>query len=263
MVRAYSGRFAVIAPAAPRHGRTFADGILHVRDIAGSSAVPLRARLSDAGLQPDWLPASSDAAQLELSMRTASRNRVPVFCDGSTEDDLTAVVTAARGIPEPILWIGSSGLAHALAAHLYPKAKSSLPLNPLAGAVVVFSGSNHPVTQRQLVHLQEDGSPVLAFRVERNHTTDDEIRHAVAGASRRTIGCLVLNGGDTAYQVCRALSIRSIRLSGEFAPGVPMGIAEGGTFDGGTLLLKSGGFGEADFLTRLARRSHVHEEQPA
>ncbi|GGH09012.1 hypothetical protein GCM10011586_26810 [Silvibacterium dinghuense] len=59
--------------------------------------------------------------------------------------------------------------------------------------------------------------------------------------------------------VCRALGIRSLRLLREFAPGVPMGIAEGGAFDGVRVMLKSGGFGERDLLQRVYESFHDKE----
>ena len=62
-----------------------------------------------------------------------------------------------------------------------------------------------------------------------------------------------MTGGDTAHFVCRTLGIHALLLQREFAPGVPLAIAEGGPFDGVSVVLKSGGFGEPDLLCRLLR----------
>ncbi len=263
-VQAAPGRFAVIAPAAPHHGRTCRDGLLHILDLSGSSVAPLRERLADAGLQVPWLARSNDPSALEERMRSAIRNGSSVvFCEASTDEDLASVVQAARALGKRPLWIGSSGLAHALAESLHPESESRPSLQLPRGKMLLFSGSNHPVTQRQIFHLRESGPDVLTFRVERNQTTEEEIRDAMKPISPADVACLILNGGDTALHVCRALSIKSIRLSGEFAPGIPMGVARGGRFDGSPIILKSGGFGEADLLTRIAQQTLEQEEQPA
>jgi uncharacterized protein YgbK (DUF1537 family) len=82
-------------------------------------------------------------------------------------------------------------------------------------------------------------------------TTADEIRRAVVAHDPAQTACLFMTGGDTAHFVCRALGIRALLLQREFAPGVPVAIAEGGPFDGVSVALKSGGFGEPDLLCRL------------
>jgi uncharacterized protein YgbK (DUF1537 family) len=43
-------------------------------------------------------------------------------------------------------------------------------------------------------------------------------------------------------------------LTGEFAPGLPQGIAQGGVLDGVPVILKSGGFGREDVLCQIADR---------
>jgi uncharacterized protein YgbK (DUF1537 family) len=91
----------------------------------------------------------------------------------------------------------------------------------------------------------------LLVRIELGQTTADEIRRALASHEPAQTGCLFMTGGDTAHFVCRALQIRSLRLLHEFAPGVPVAVAEGGRFDGVRVVLKSGGFGEPDLLCRL------------
>jgi uncharacterized protein YgbK (DUF1537 family) len=63
-----------------------------------------------------------------------------------------------------------------------------------------------------------------------------------------------MTGGDTAHFVCRALDIQALHLEREFAPGIPLATAEGGPFDGVSVVLKSGGFGEPDLLCRLLEK---------
>ncbi len=280
---AFPQRLAVIAPAFPALGRTCADGMLHLSDAAGRHSIPLRGLFDSAGVHPHWLAPTLDARSLASGMKAAVEGGAhAVFCEATSDEELHAVERAARMLEQPILWIGSAGLAHALADSLYP---SSLPHRPPAvpeGTLLAFTGSNHPLSARQLAHLREEhlvlewpsttasrlDAPVVLFRIERGQTTDAQIREAVCSltdesSSGEAVGCLLMNGGDTALQVCRALGIRSIHLRAEFAPGIPVGTACGGQFDGATILLKSGGFGEIALLSRIAHQCSPRKEMIA
>jgi len=263
--------FAVIAPAFPALGRICTDGELHVQDLSGSRSLPLRKQLSEAGLEPAWIAPMRDIRELEAEMRAAiSRGSNAVFCEATSDDELLAVVEASRALDKPILWVGSGGLAHALAQTLY---SSSSNTNAGRGApeiadgvLLAFTGSEHSVSMRQFALLRKQHSirdwpattasrfaaPVNIFQVERGQTTDAQIREAVYSIELDDVGCLLMNGGETALQVCRALGIGSIYLKGEFETGIPIGLASGGRFDGCTVILKSGGFGDADLLSRIA-----------
>ena len=60
----------------------------------------------------------------------------------------------------------------------------------------------------------------------------------------------VLTGGETARTVLQRLRIGEFRLLGEVEPGVPFGVAPGGTL----VCTKAGGFGSADTLVRCVER---------
>ncbi len=66
------------------------------------------------------------------------------------------------------------------------------------------------------------------------------------------IGTVVVIGGDTLFGVVEGLGVSGIRLKGEFAPGVALGEIE---FDGRDLSVvsKSGGFGDPDFILKILR----------
>lgn len=70
-----------------------------------------------------------------------------------------------------------------------------------------------------------------------------------------------MTGGETAAQICRVLGIKTLRLTHEIAPGIPAGVAEGGSFDGVPVILKSGGFGSPDLLHRISQTfaHNLHE----
>jgi D-threonate/D-erythronate kinase len=260
-VRAFPGRIAIIAPASPRHGRTCVNGILRIHDISGRRSTPLRPALETHGLIPHYV-----TADLAAGIRQAHhQNASAVFCDSTSDHDLAVIVEAAESLQVPILWIGSSGLAHALASTFPQQPLQETPIRP--GHVLLLTGSDHPVSRAQLDHLdQQTDLPVTTIPIVRNDTTDEDIRHAVGLVAPQDLSCFVLNGGDTALQVCRALGIESLELHAEFAPGIPQAIARGGRFDGTTVILKSGGFGASDLFSQIvseAKTRHAQQELPA
>lgn len=191
-----------------------------------------------------------------------------IVCDAETEEDLQAIVKTARNAAERILWIGSGGLAHALANDL---PKSGHPGREEAGdgCVLLFIGSDHAVTSRQVEALKRGASAVemvieerskplrqevVILRVSRGVTTKEQVQQAVMGAAPHGIRACLLTGGDTAAFVCEALGARSLRLTEEFAPGLPLGVAQDGVLDGVPVVLKSGGFGSEDVLCAFADR---------
>jgi uncharacterized protein YgbK (DUF1537 family) len=199
-------------------------------------------------------------------MRT--RHRL-LLCDAERDEDLRAAVKTARGLGERILWIGSGGLAHAL-AHDLPKEAKDRGEERRAGCLLLFVGSDHAVTVKQVAELRRSGavvetsvedcskgspeSPVVVLKVSRGITTEEAVRQAVMNVASQGIACCLLTGGDTAAFVCRALGVDSLRLMEEFSPGLPQGVAKGGVLDGVPVILKSGGFGGEDVLCRVADR---------
>ncbi len=192
-----------------------------------------------------------------------------VLWDAESVADLHRTVKEARDAVRSILWIGSGGLAQALASEI-PQTGVARRVCPAEGIVVLFVGSDHSVTKRQIEALHgaakvceiqiEDFSGIPAetqfvvLKVHRELTTVDQIRLAMTLLRPHGIACCVLTGGDTAAMVCRALEVRSLRLVEEFAPGLPEGIAMGGALDQIPVILKSGGFGKDDVLCGLSER---------
>jgi D-threonate/D-erythronate kinase len=254
---------AILAPSYPALGRTVRAGILHICDVGGDRTLPIAELLAQSGCSFTILPAGLSPDAVTSTMRRCLSDSTPaILCDASNQHDLERVVRSARSLGKRILWIGSGGLAHALAAD-FPALKPTSALQPRPGRTIFFIGSPHPVTCTQVEHLRRTGriteypsgatpSPATDWLIPvmLGETTDDDIR-AIAGQNPTQIGCLFMTGGDTAHVICRALGIHALRLHREFAPGVPLATAEGGPFDGVSVVLKSGGFGEPDLLCRL------------
>lgn len=245
---------AVLAPAYPSLGRTVSEGALNVRDATGDRTLPIAKLLATAGCFLTTLPADLSADELTATLRNCLNNPKPsVLFDTTSQDDLARIVSAARSLGKKILWIGSGGLAHALAAAL-PAWKPQPAPSPRPGHTIFFIGSPHPVTRAQVEHLQNTTHSTVAdllIHVMLGKTSAKEILRAITAHDPAQVGCLFMTGGNTAHFVCRTLGIRALLLQREFAPGVPLAIAEGGPFDGVSVVLKSGGFGEPDLLCRL------------
>lgn len=264
---------AIVAPAYPALGRIVEEGGLKIHDSTGTRGIPIAHLLAEGDCSLARIAAEESAEQLaaSISARIADGSTA-LLCDASTQTHLNQIVRAARSISKQILWIGSGGLAQALAAELPLLYRPGLQ-HSVEGSTIFFIGSPHPVSRAQVDHLRrvariaEHNTPAthtsdddLLVPVTLGQTTPGDIRHALAVHGPERTGCLFMTGGDTAHFVCRALEIRSLRLLYEFAPGVPVGVAEGGRFDGVRVLLKSGGFGEADLLCRLLEPQSASSE---
>ncbi len=140
-LRARSGRtFAIVAPAFPATGRTVVGGHVHVagralehaevwrRDHTYASA-DLVAVLASAGLRAAVLPLSlvrGEAETLRAALASLAADRdVAAVCDAETPDDLERVARASRPFAASTLYVGSAGLAHALAELIHGSVASA------------------------------------------------------------------------------------------------------------------------------------------
>jgi uncharacterized protein YgbK (DUF1537 family) len=239
-----AGERAVVAPAFPAQGRTVVDGRLHLDGEASADLVAL--------------------------LRAQSRHpaRVVLARDAQSDDDLRRVVEEFGG--ERVVWVGSAGLAAALAEKLAPEptpARRPAP-PPAGGPIVIVVGSRAapipaqarallarpgvvPVDPAALPEALRTGADAV-LRARGDATTTPAVAaalaRAVAEAARETdLGGLILTGGETARRVCEALDIAAIALDGAVEPGVALGRAVGRDTP---IVTKAGGFGDASTLVR-------------
>ena len=172
--------------------------------------------------------------------------------DAETDADLDAIVAEGRLLSGRILWVGTGGLAGALAGRL-PVPCPSLPMPILA-----LVGSDHPVTLGQ----------IRAVGASRSVVTADLPQGIARNAALKTItatfmarlaemprpGALFVTGGATLRALCEALGATGLTVDGEVEPGVPTSILHGGAWDGQRIVSKSGGFGDSGLLVRLLGR---------
>lgn len=273
-----SGRRAVVvAPAFPAEGRTTRDGVQYVRDVrvdesdfARDPAHPVRTA-DLARLLPDAVQV--DAARPESLAELVASGGLFV-CSAETDADLDRIVAA---VPDhrSVLWVGSPGLAAALARHhALPGRGADAAELPYAVRPLVAVGSANPATRRQLALLAGEPGAVAAVAAEPLRTATGalvriihtpherradpgeltrELAASVAAlAARAPFDGLVLTGGETAEAVLRALGAHGIDLHDEPEPGIARGTLAGPAgVPRVPVVIKAGGFGDERTLLRL------------
>lgn len=81
-------------------------------------------------------------------------------------------------------------------------------------------------------------------------------------APARSLGGMVLTGGDIAVAACRALRVRALRIAQEVQPGIPGGQLVGGICHDIWVVTKAGGFGDDDALLDALRYLHGEQDEP-
>ncbi|GGT17051.1 four-carbon acid sugar kinase family protein [Streptomyces purpureus] len=291
-----SGRRAVVlAPAFPAEGRVTVGGVQFVRGVPVHESEFARdpvhpVTCSDLSLLfPDAVLVGPD--RLAGLPQLIDEGGLFVCC-AVRDEDLDALVASVTE-PEAVLWVGSPGLAAALARRRIRTPAATPPTLTPALRPLVVVGSANPSSLRQLDLLHDrsgaDGATVTAdpgqaVTALRRMTTSvrtlrmPAARHDPATArilarSLADAACalvessdadaLVLTGGETAVTVLTALGAAGIRLVDEPEPGVARGLLTGlgGTRGPDTVpvLIKAGGFGDDGTLLRLAEiAAHPH-----
>lgn len=199
-------------------------------------------------------------------------------CSAVTDVDLDRLVSSAPWARD-VLWVGSPGLAAALARHHPRTPEAARPELPRARRPLVVVGSANPATRRQLDRLRTrvdvataaaDDDPMAAVHALQGasapalvvHTPDerrtastsltDDLAHVVRELTTvGTVDGLVLTGGQTAVAVLEALRSEGIDLIDEPEPGVARGVLLSPPRI--PVLIKAGGFGDEGTLDRLCR----------
>lgn len=290
---------AVVAPAFPPTGRTTLGGRIHLHGtpledspLWGSEhAYPdadLRAVMRCAGLSAHLLGLDTIRGDAEGGLRTAMAAGVDaVICDATEPSDLDALARAGSFLGERLLWVGSGGLAAALAATVPAVVSPAAMAPPTRGGTLIVVGSVAAASHEAAKRIEEagtatwdvaprwlnEGDPRLAALGQdvaaRLAAGDDVLvrigvdRHvagaALAPALARALdpalgqmGALFATGGETARALLEQGGVRALRLVDEVEPGVPLALSEG------TLrvpvVTKAGAFGDAGTIGRSLDR---------
>jgi uncharacterized protein YgbK (DUF1537 family) len=172
--------------------------------------------------------------------------------DAESDADLDAIVARHRLRSESVLWVGSAGLAGALAG------RQPVPKPELPKPILALIGSDHPVTATQ-VRTAAAQPGVVTPDLPKGIARDDALLLIIAHflqvlAATPRPGTLFVTGGATLRALCEALGATSLIVDGEIEPGVPTSRLRGGSWDGQRIVSKSGGFGDTGLLVRLLDR---------
>ncbi|MCU1396519.1 MAG: hypothetical protein JWM34_4947 [Ilumatobacteraceae bacterium] len=232
----------VVCPAFPSLGRAVADGHVHV----------------------DGEPLTDGNVRTALG-ELATRNTLHIE-DATTDADLAAVVARHHdpAAPASTVWVGSAGLARALAAAGLPTRASDVrptrtSADSVAGAtrIAVVVGSQHAASAAQVERLRTAGHPdVELFLLDPR----DPYNVAPFVDAWRAADGFVLTGGATARLVLDTLGIDRFSVRGEVEIGMPCSIARSSTAATGdgpvALVTKAGGFGDDGALQRAVEFFH-------
>ncbi len=166
-------RLAILAPAFPGTGRITVNGSIIVQGVP-LEQTPLWARdhtyasanlvemLASAGLSAEFLPldvvADPEKVLAHLVM-ARSRGLAAVVCDAKTEADLAAVAAGSLPLADEVIWVGSAGLAAALAVADTADAKPPKTPSLMSGHknVLVVVGTLAEASRLQAKTLVEAG----------------------------------------------------------------------------------------------------------
>ena len=237
----------LLAPAFPAAGRVVRGGVLEVRTRGGQPEARALSEIFPAEMHSQ-IALVPDADRLASAFASG---KSLLLCDSVTQPELDAVARAGQSLAG-LLFAGSAGLATAL-AHLDSQSVPTSSL-PRASRVLLIAGSRHPVTALQLERMSavpESFHPQA--RLLRIEPAAGAGRQVCDAFTQQQPEAVFFTGGDTAQFAATALGAHSILLRGQFAPGVPWGIAQGGVLHGRIVITKSGGFGPPDLLCDLLK----------
>ncbi len=268
----------VIAPAFPDAGRLTIDGTQYVHGVPVSESDysrdpvhPARtsqiAKLLDPALgTPLVLPVNAP----EELIRSAAGARI-VILDADSQAALDRQV-ARIGDPGAVLWVGSPGLAIALAELVIASGEESLPAEAPNRRVLVVAGSANPVTHAQCAALQAGGvpvvedladapssAPIICLRAPQQRLQDAALvlntmaTQAATTLAAKNYDVVIATGGETMSAIFERLGISAFRLVRELEPGFPVGLAEQPDGSAIAVAMKAGGFGSPSTLLDAAK----------
>jgi uncharacterized protein YgbK (DUF1537 family) len=304
--------FGLFAPANPAMGRTTVDGrvLVHGEPLETTEtwrrehAYPdadLAAIVESAALRAIKLPLAqvrAGGAELRAALAQAAEaaaadaRRTILICDSETEDDLGRIASAARAHGACSFFIGTAGLANALAQGLPPGGRAPVSIAPSRHGALIVVGSLASVARAAARQLAaQDGIRHVLFTAETLAGDDARTRTRMAleiraaldrgtdvlvempleeapdlaigpSLARALATCLapalsrmsglIATGGETAAALLRQCYVGEIRLVDEIEAGVSLGLMA--RDNGVPIVTKPGGFGDPLSLIRALDR---------
>ena len=241
MSAAYPGVPIAYVGAYPQMGRTVKAGQLYV------DGKPLH----ETSFSRDPLHPARSSSISDLIGNVVS---VTIY-DGETDENVAEAVRGAG-----MLVCGPACVADHLAVRLGLEHQKDIKTPSVRNCLVV-NGSLHELSVRQIDHAARHGwciadpADIPGWLRERNWIIlclDDARRNArmVRDILKQVdVDALAVFGGDTAYEIVRALGERVIHPIAELLPGVPIS-----RITDMYLITKAGGFGHEDVLSEIRGR---------
>ncbi len=289
----HPGSLAVVAPAFPGVGRTTVDGRQLVDGLPLARRAFLPALFEEAGISTRCADlACVRSVALESTLRECRhRTATAVVCDAETDEDLRAIARAGARLGPAIVWVGSGGLARAIAADVgtvrprVPRSATSL-----SGPILIVAGSTSAVARAQAddvagagvrrvivpvgvlasgsvtadadfardieAHLRSGEDVLVTLGSDDGGTGADDSRLTarlgeLLQPCASAVGSLILTGGDTAVGVLQAWGTTALRLVEEIEPGVVLSETIGARAM--PVVTKAGSFGDRGTLTRVRK----------
>jgi D-threonate/D-erythronate kinase len=304
-LKSRSGKvFGVFAPAFPATGRTTVDGRVLIEGRALEQAEVWRREHSypNADLVEVLATAGIRGVKVGLAtvrggdlratfLKLAGEGDVIAVCDAETDHDLHAIAQANWPASSATFFIGSAGLAHALAGfdagdvpeppRITTSASGTLiVVGSLAGASraaareleATGSVAHFPVAPQMLLNGGAGGGSLAADVTKRlcgggdaliEIMMDDELDLSLGprlsqglGEALQSvapaIGAFAATGGETAAILLSRFGVNGIRLADEIEPGVSLGLTLGKLSV--PVATKAGAFGDRYSLIRISER---------
>ncbi len=296
--------WGLLAPANPamrrttRGGRVFVDGtpledsVIWKREHSYPDA-NLATMVRSAGLRAIMLPLAELRGEASVIRGTfasaAASDQWPgtiLVSDSETDEDLGHLVAAAREFP-PGFFVGTAGLANALARSAPGRPRARVILDPTSRGTLVAVGTPAQVSREAARRLAAsegmdlvrvipvglagsipgDGQVAMSIgaRLNRGETvvalldTPDVAGGALDSRYARRfaaslafaleqMGALIVTGGETATALLARCNVYGIRLLEELEPGIALGMTRGPVEV--PVVTKPGAFGDEESLRR-------------
>jgi D-threonate/D-erythronate kinase len=296
--------FGVFAAAFPATGRTTVDGRILIRGRALEEAevwqrdhTYLNADLVDvlatAGIRGEKVAlATIRGGELRATFaRLADEGDVVAVCDAETDHDLRLIAEASLPASPATFFIGSAGLAHALAgldagdvterpqfaasafgtllvvgslAEVSRSAARELAATgtvahfPVGPETLLKSGAGQASFASEATKRLSSGGDVLIEIMmdgQPDMTIGSQLSQRLADVLQPAaplIGGFAATGGETAAVLLSRFGVEGIRLADEIEPGVPLGVSLGKLSI--PVATKAGAFGDRFSLIRISER---------
>lgn len=304
-LRSRSGpALGICAPAFPATGRITRNGRILVKGCAlEQTEVWLRdhtypnsdlvAVLAAAGVRANMVGlADIRSGALEAKFAAlADDGDIIAVCDAETEHDLRVIAQASLNIASPTFFVGSAGLAHALASLEANQIVAPLAIPPSTSGTLIVVGSlagasraaaralqatgtvaHVPVAPELLLDSSANRAGLVADLTQRlagggdalveitmtgqpDMALGSRLAHGLAEMLQPVapvLGAFAATGGETAAAILSRFGVNGIRLSDEIEPGVSLGLTLGRLSI--PVATKAGAFGDEHSLIRISER---------